>query len=599
MGMDSFWLQNARELVDCAMGRTQADLVIRDGQWVCVQTGEIIPHTDIAFKAGRIGFVGSDASHTMGTSTRVVDAQGMYLVPGLLDGHMHVESAMVTITEFVRAAIPHGTTGIFIDPHEIANVFGLRGVRFMVDEASNQPIHVFVQMPSCVPSAPGFETPGAVLGPKEVTEAMTWPGIIGLGEMMNFPGVINGDDKVHAELSATRCAGKVIGGHYASPDLGLPFSGYVAGGPQDDHEGTRKEDAVARARQGMKVMMRYGSAWHDVAEQSKALTEMKLDPRMFMLCTDDSHSQTLVSEGHMDRVLRHAIEQGISPMAAIQMMTINTAEHFGVSREMGLIAPGRYADVVLVRDLEDFKAEMVFARGVEVAHSGEMCIEFPPAKHPEWAKNSVHLQRALTAENFRFKTGEGPQVNVNVIGVIENQAPTRHLKFTMQVENGEIKADLSRDIARVALIERHRPTGRIQLGFVSGFGFNKACAVATTVAHDAHQMIVVGTDDASMAMAANTLARCGGGQVVIMEGKVLGLVELPVAGLMSEEPARNVSAKAAKVLEGFRLCGCALNNPNMQLSLLALVVIPELRISDLGLVDVSKFDFIPVVEPLK
>lgn len=597
--MDSFWLQNARELVDCAMGRIPADLVIRDGQWVCVQTGEIIPHTDLAFKSGRIAYVGEDASHTIGPDTRVVEAAGMFLVPGLLDGHMHVESGMVTITEFVRAVIPHGTTGMFVDPHEIANVFGLRGVRFMVDEASNQPIHVFVQMPSCVPSAPGFETPGEVLGPKEVTEAMTWPGIIGLGEMMNFPGVVRGDDKVNAELSATRCAGKVIGGHYASTDLGLPFHAYAAGGPQDDHEGTRLEDAVARARQGMKVMMRYGSAWHDVAAQSKAVTELGLDPRMFMLCTDDSHSQTLVKEGHMDRVLRHAITQGISPMNAIQMMTINTAEHFGVVREMGMIAPGRYADVVLVRDLQDFQAEVVFARGIEVAHQGEMCVELPPAKHPEWAKQSVHLRRPLVADDFKLKTSEGPVVTVNVIGVIENQAPTRHLKLEMSVESGELQADMNLDIAKIALVERHKPTGRIQLGMVSGFGLNRPCAIATTVAHDAHQMIVVGTNDADMALAANTLAMNGGGQVVIMEGKVHGLVELPIAGLMSDEPAVIVAEKAAGLLQGFRSCGCYLNNPNMQLSLLALVVIPELRISDLGLVDVDRFDFIPLIEPVR
>ncbi len=599
MGMDSFWLQDACELVDCAMGRSPADTVIRDGQWVCVQTGEIIPHTDIAIKAGRIAFVGEDASHTIGSGTRVIDARGKYLVPGLLDGHMHVESGMVTITEFVRAVVPHGTTGMFVDPHEIANVFGLRGVRFMVDEASDQPIHVFVQMPSCVPSAPGFETPGAVLGPKEVTEAMTWPGIIGLGEMMNFPGVYNGDDKVHAEMAATRSAGKVIGGHYASPDLGLPFHGYLAGGPQDDHEGTRVEDAVARARQGMKVMMRYGSAWHDVAAQSKAVTEMGLNPRMFILCTDDSHSQTLVSEGHMDRVLRHAIQLGVDPMSAIQMMTINTAEHFGVSREMGLIAPGRYADIVLAGDLKDFHADTVFARGVEVAHDGKMCIDFPPAVHPDWARNSVHLRQPVTAEDFKLKTGETSEVNVNVIGVIENQAPTRHLRLRMTVTNGEIQADLKRDIAKVALVERHKPTGRIQLGMVQGFNFDQACAIATTVAHDAHQMIVVGTDDEDMALAANTLAECGGGQAVIMKGKILGLVELPIAGLMSDKPAAAVAAKAAQVLEGFRKCGCKLNNPNMQLSLLALVVIPELRISDLGLVDVSHFDFIQVVEPIK
>src|SRR3990172_6149291 len=234
----------SRTLVDVAMGRTPADLVIRDGRWVCVQSGEIIPATQVAVKDGRIAYVGPDAAHTIGEATRVIEAAGRYLAPGLLDGYMHVESGMLTVTEFVRAVIPHGTTGMFIDPHEIANVFGLKGVQLMVAEAAVQPIHVWVQMPSCVPSAPGLETPGANIGPDEVAEAMSWPGIIGLGEMMNFPGVFNSDIKMHQEMSATRQVGKVIGGHYASPDLGIPFHGYVAGGPEDDHEGTRREDAV-------------------------------------------------------------------------------------------------------------------------------------------------------------------------------------------------------------------------------------------------------------------------------------------------------------------------------------------------------------------
>ncbi len=599
MGMDSFWLQNARELVDCAMGRVPADIVIRNGKWVCVQTGEIIPHTDIAIRKGRIAYVGEDASHTIGTATKVIDAQEKYLVPGLLDGHMHVESGMVTVTEFVRAAMPHGTTGMFVDPHEIANVFGLRGVRLMVDDAAQQPIHVFVQMPSCVPSAPGFETPGAVLGPKEVTEAMTWPGIIGLGEMMNFPGVYMGDDKVHAEMSATRCAGKVIGGHYPSPDLGLPFHGYLAGGPQDDHEGTTYEGAIARARQGMKVMMRYGSAWHDVATQVKAITEAGLDPHGFMLCTDDSHSATLINDGHMDRVVRHAISEGLDPVTALQLCTINTAEHFGVSREMGMIAPGRYADVLLVEDLKNFKADLVIARGVEVARDGKVLIDLPNIEYDDWACQSVHLKRPLTAKDFKLESNNGTEVMANVIGVIENQAPTRHLRLKMHSENGEIKADIAQDICKIALVERHHGSGKVQMGLVSGFGFNIPCAIATTVAHDSHQMVVVGTNEDDMAMAANTLAECGGGQVVVSQGKIFGKVELPIAGLMSNEHADVVAKKAASVLGGFVKCGCKLNNPNMQLSLLALVVIPELRISDLGLVDVTKFDFIPVIEPLK
>jgi adenine deaminase len=596
MSLDAFRLQDARRLVDCAMGRLPADVLIRNGRWVCVQSGEIIPGSDIAVLDGRIAYVGPDAGHAIGPKTEVIDAAGQYLVPGLLDAHMHVESGMLTVTEFARAVIPHGTTGMFIDPHEIANVFGLRGVRLMVDEAEAQPVHVFVQMPSCVPSAPGLETPGATIGPAEVAEAMTWPGIIGLGEMMNFPGVFESDDKVHAEMAVTRQSGKVIGGHYASPDLGLPFHGYAAGGPQDDHEGTRLEDALVRARQGMKVMMRYGSAWHDVASQVRAVTEMKLDPRAFILCTDDCHSETLVKQGHMDRVVRHAISQGLDPIHAVQMATLNTAEHFGLSREIGMIAPGRFADILLVEDLVAFQVKTVICKGMVIAEQGQLRIELPKITYPQWVKQSIHIPRPLTAADFRLPARDPGQVSANVIGVIENQAPTRHLKLTLPSVDGEVLADLDKDVIKLALVERHRNSGSIKVGLVHGFGFTEPCAVATTVAHDSHHMIVAGASEADMAAAVNRLVEIGGGQVVVRQGEVIGEVDLPIAGLMSNERAEVVSEKAASVLEGFRACGCQLNNPNMQLSLLSLVVIPELRISDLGLVDVNQFNLIPVID---
>ncbi|GJQ51728.1 MAG: adenine deaminase 3 [Anaerolineaceae bacterium] len=584
-------------LVDTAMGRIPADLVIRNGQWVCVQSGEIVPQTDVAIKDGRVAYVGGDASHTIGKKTKVIDANGRYLVPGLLDPHMHVESGMVTVTEFVRAVAARGTTGMFIDPHEIANVFGLRGVKLMVDEAQKQPIHVWVQMPSCVPSAPGLETPGATIGPKEVATAMKWKGIIGLGEMMNFPGVFMGDKKMIEEMTITHAAGKIIGGHYASPDLGIPFHGYAAGGAEDDHEGTRVEDAVARVRQGMKAMLRYGSAWFDVESQVKAITEKKLDSRRFLLCTDDSHAGTLTGEGHMDRVLRHAVECGLPPMTAIQMMTINAAEHFGLSKELGMIAPGRWADVALAKDLKNFEADVVIAKGKVIAEGGKWKVELPKTSYPAWVKNSVKLKRKLNAEDFKLKVESGKlKVKANVIGVIENHAGTRHLTFDLRPENGEIKADVARDLAKIAVVERHKATGKIAMGLVSGFGFTAKCAVASTVAHDSHHMIVVGTDDEAMALAGNALAKCGGGQVVVLGDKIIGLVEMKIAGLMSVEKADVVARKAESILEGFKMCGCELNNPNMQLSLLALAVIPELRISDKGLVDVTKFDFIPLLE---
>ncbi len=594
--MRDFRLTNSRELVDCAMGRTPADLVIRGGRWVCVQSGEVLPGTDVAVKNGRIAAVGPDVHQTVGPNTRILDAAGRYLTPGLLDAHMHVESGMLTVAEFAHAVIPHGTTGMFIDPHEIANVFGLRGVRLMVDEAALQPIHIFVQVPSCVPSAPGLETNGAGLSAAEVQEALAWPGVIGLGEMMNYPGVAGGDETVHAKLQATREAGKVIGGHYPALDLGMEFSAYVAGGPMDDHEGTRLEDAVARVRQGMRAMLRFGSAWHDVAEQVRAVTEMGLDPRHFILCTDDTHSATLIGDGHMDRAVRHAISQGLPPVTAIQMATLNTAEHFGVSGEIGQIAPGRYADILIVPDLVNFRPDVVLARGEVVAEHGRLLARTPAITYPDWALHSVHLPRPLTEADFALRAAGSGQQTANVIGVIENQAPTRHLRVPVRARSGQIRADLTRDLAKAALVERHHGTGGVQVGLVQGFGFSEPCGMASTVAHDSHQMIVIGTDDADMAQAANRLAQTGGGQVVVRRGEIIGEVNLPIAGLISNEPAELVARGAETVLAGFRACGCKLNNPNMQMSLLALVVIPELRISDKGLVDVQRFQVIDVLE---
>jgi adenine deaminase len=347
----------------------------------------------------------------------------------------------------------------------------------------------------------------------------------------------------------------------------------------------------------MKAMIRYSSAWQDVEAQAPAITKLGLDSRHFCLCSDDCHAETLVGEGHMDRIIRHAIAQGIPPMTAIQMSTLNTAEHFGLAREIGQIAPGRWADILIVDDLKNFRAELVLARGRVAAENGKLVIELPQMAYPEWALKSVHLKKPLNSGDFRLAAEAGASpVKVHVIGVIENQAPTRHLTFEVQPEDGEIKTDMERDLAKVAVVERHRGAGGVQVGLVTGFGFSERCAIASTVAHDSHHLIVVGTDEDDMALAANKLAGVGGGQVVVRKGKVVALLELPLAGLMSTERADKVAKKAGAILDGFRACGCKINNPNMTLSLLALPVIPELRISDKGLVDVVRFTFIPVVE---
>ncbi len=588
------WPDVAADLVNVAAGRSPADMIITGGIWVNVHTRETLPDHDIAIVRGRIAFVGPDASRCKGVDTQIIEAKGRYMIPGLCDGHMHIESGMLTPAEFARAVIPHGTTSMFTDPHEIANVLGLEGVRMMHDEALMQPVNIFTQMPSCAPSAPGMETTGFEISAQEVVEAMAWPGIIGLGEMMNFPGVANADPQMLAEIAATQRAGKTVGGHYASPDLGPAFAAYVAGGPADDHEGTCEADAIARMRQGMRAMIRLGSAWYDVQSQITAITEKRLDSRNMILCTDDCHSGTLVNEGHMNRVVRHAIACGCDPLVALQMATINTATHFGLEREIGSLTPGRRADVILSSDLKTLPVETVIARGRIVAQDGVCLAECPHYDWPEHARQTVNMARDLAGDDFAITAPAGANaVTANVIGVVENQAPTKALQFELPVTEGRVTAH--GDVCQIALVERHRATGGVVNALVSGFGYKGRMAMASTVAHDSHHMIVVGTDTENMALAADHLRALGGGITVFRDGASLATIDLPIAGLMSDNPAAEVAAKTDALMQAMRTCGCTLNNAYMQHSLLALVVIPELRISDLGLVDVRSFEFMDVI----
>ena len=588
------WPDVAADLVNVAAGRSPADMIVRGGIWVNVHTRETLPDHDIAIVQGRIAFVGPNADHCKGPNTQIIEAHGRYMIPGLCDGHMHIESGMLTPAEFARAVIPHGTTSMFTDPHEIANVLGLEGVRMMHDEALMQPVNIFTQMPSCAPSAPGMETTGFEITAEDVAEAMQWEGIIGLGEMMNFPGVINADPQMLSEIAATQRSGKTVGGHYASPDLGPAFAAYVAGGPADDHEGTCEADAIARMRQGMRAMIRLGSAWYDVESQITAITERGLDSRNMILCTDDCHSGTLVNDGHMNRVVRHAIDCGCDPLIALQMATINTATHFGLEREIGSLTPGRRADVILTSDLKTLPVETVIARGQIVAQSGTCLVDCPHYDWPKHARQTVNMARDLTADDFTINAPAGANaVTANVIGVVENQAPTKALQFELPVTEGRVTSH--GDVAQIALVERHRATGGVVNALVSGFGYTGRMAMASTVAHDSHHMIIVGTDTDQMALAANHLRKLGGGITIFKDGSELATIDLPIAGLMSDSPAYDVAAKTDAMMQAMRICGCTLNNAYMQHSLLALVVIPELRISDLGLVDVRTFEFIEVI----
>ena len=587
------WLEAQARLVEVAAGRAPADLVIRRGQWVNVHTREVLAGHDIAIADGRIACVLPDASANIGPETQVIEAEGRFMVPGLIDAHMHIESGMLTPAGFAAAVIPHGTTTIFHDPHEIANVLGLDGLRLMRDESLIQPISILTQMPSCAPSAPGLETTGHPITEGEVAQAMGWEGIIGLGEMMNFPAVTAGDRQMLAEIAATRAAGKVVGGHYASPDLGRAFAAYVAGGAADDHEMTSEAQGIARVRQGMGAMMRLGSAWYDVESQITAITEKGLDSRSYILCTDDSHSGTLVHEGHMNRVVRHAIACGCDPLVAIQMATINSASHFGMDRELGSITPGRRADVILTSDLRGLPIEAVVAQGRLVAEAGRLLVDCPRIDWPPAARQSVRLGRRLTRGDFAVPA-PGDRARVRVIGVVENQAPTRALSLDLPVVDGVIAPE--GETCHIAVVERHRGTGGVVNGFVAGFGYQGRVALASSVAHDSHHVIVVGTCRETMAAAVNHLAAIQGGATIWRDAAELATVALPVAGLMSDAAPVEVAAAAQALTAAMRDCGCALNNAFMQHSLLALVVIPELRISDRGIVDVTRFELVDLIE---
>lgn len=560
-----------------------------------VFSGEILEATDVAVCGCRIAYCGPDAGPMIGPETTVIEADGRFIVPGLLDAHMHVESTMLSVSSFAAAVLPRGTTGAFIDPHEIANVLGLAGVRLMVDEAKTTPMQIYVQIPSCVPAAPGLETSGAELGPDEVAEAMGWGGVIGLGEVMNYPGVAAGDEGLHAEIAATLKAGGVVGGHYASPDLGRPFHAYVAGGPSDCHEGTRVEDVIARVRQGMSAMVRQSSAWRDLPAQIKAVTEEGINPRRVLLCTDDRHAGTVLNQGHMDDVLRLAIREGVAPMTAIQMATVNTAEHFGVGRDVGSVAPGRYADILLVVDLERFDVSEVIAAGDVVARNAKLATTIGSFEYPESVRRSVRIDRRLGPPDFAVGVPEGVEaVRCRVIEIIENQAPTRAVVAELPVAEGTVAPTPGSDIARLAVIERHHGSGRIGHGFVRGFGLEGQCALASSLSHDSHNLLVLGTDPDAMADAANRVVALGGGVVLVRDEDVIAELPLPIAGLMSDEPIESVAARAETIHQGLRDCGCTAGDAFMTFSLLALPVIPQLRLTDRGLVDVDAFEIVPL-----
>jgi len=578
-------------LIDVSLGRLKADILIKDCTLVNVFTGELQEHVDIAVKDGFIAFVGGGGD-VVGSGTKVVDGKNLYAAPGFMDGHVHVESSMVTFSEFSKIALVHGTTSIFADPHEIANVLGVDGLKMVLDEIRRIPLRVFICVPSCVPaSIPEFETAGAELSAEDVKEILSWPESIALGELMNYPGVLSKDEKMLAEIRAALKLGKVIEGH-SDGIMGSELNAYISTGVSSCHEATRVEEVVERLRLGMYSMIREGSVSKNLKEGIRAVTELKLNARRAILVTDDRHPEDLLREGYMDHLVHRAIEEGVDPITAIQMVTINTAEHFKIDDLLGAIGPGRVADIVLLSDLNRVKVDTVLINGAVVVRDGVLKIEVRRVEYPRRAKETVKLHKTLTPEDFRIKARiPSGRVRAHVIGVLDGFSRTRHLIEEVDVVDGEVAADPRRDIALVAVIERHRASGNIGRGLLKGFGLREG-AIASTVAHDSHNLIVLGMNPTDMAVAANEIARINGGIVAVVGGKVLGRVELRIAGLISDEPLETVAEKVRHLNATLREMGCKLTAPFMVLSSLSLSVLPELRITDRGLVDSVKFKLI-------
>ena len=583
-------------LVRVAQGLEPADTVIRHAKLVSVTTHEILPDADIAISHGRVAYIGVDghtAEHCIGPKTAVVDAHGLYALPGLMDSHIHIESSMVGPSEYARAVVPHGTVAILADPHEVANVRGLEGVRTMWQDAARTPLKAMLTTPSCVPAVTGFEDTGSSVDAAQIADSMTWPETVGLGEMMNYPGILGGEENAQAEVAETLKADKCVTGHYVSPDTDRGLAAYIASGVHACHESGTWQDVLARLRMGMYAQLREGSAWLNLPGYLPQLIASGVDTHLCLLCTDDSHPHTLVDDGHMDRVLREAVRLGLDPVTAVQMATINIADCFGLTHEMGSVTPGKCADVVLVDALaaDGFNAQMVWIDGQLVAQEGRALFSVEPFAWPDFMTHTMELGGQLVPQAFEYPVDvpDGP-VRVRAIKVTPGDTLTQDVIVEVPAKDGLLLPDPAHDVCKLCVFDRHHgDAGVHSRGFATGFGIHGA--LAQTVSHDAHNLLVMGDNEADMLLAAQTLEACGGGEVAVEDGKVLALVELPVCGLMSEERVEVVSDKVSRIEEAWQQMGCVLPSPFMTMGVMSLACVPVLRQTNRGYVNCLTYQF--------
>lgn len=576
-------MDERRLQVEAARGARPLDLLVTNVRLINVYTAEIYP-AEIGIALGRIVSVDPPGGVVRLARTRY-DGQGRYALPGLVDTHIHIESSMMSLAGFAAAVLPRGTTTVVIDPHEIGNVLGLRGVRYMLDATAHLPLRVYLQAPSSVPAVPGLETSGAEFGPSEIAEMLGWERVIGLAEVMDYVGVIGQSERMRAILAAAQARGTVISGH--CPEVrGADLAAYLVGGPLSDHEGRDPGELLEKLRAGMTIEGRVSSFSESMSVLAGIVRQLGHVPPNLVLCTDDIYPDDLLHKGHMDEVLRAGIRAGIPPVEAVRAGTLNGALRHRLY-DLGAIAPGKLADFVLADDMSDFQASEVFVGGVQVASGGKLIVALPTFDSALERENTVHLPHLLTAEDFRLRAGgPGPAERRRVLVIAPDLRRTLEER-SFPVVDGWIDLSGAQDVCLAAIFERHGRRGSRALALVGGLGLRQGAA-ATTVAHDSHNLVILGRDAADMALAAVSLAGCGGGICSVSGGQVRAILPLPIAGLMSPARIEDLVPLLDGLNAALRAQGLSFAQPLTGLLSLALPVIPAYGMTDLGLVDVAR-----------